>query len=132
MIQNLSGRCLTTDLTLRWMGLYFFLVAAKASLMFVAGSLLSMCSCLSVIIEVLVDEILKSEKAWTMLWIVVFFVFTGALSAEEPNCARELIKYSPLFEMLHLISALLLLFGPSAVKNPAHALNTVAVWRTWV
>ena len=129
MIQNLSGRCPTTDLTLRWMGLYFFLVAVKASLMVVAGLLLLMCSCSSIVIEVLVDKILKSEKAWTMLCIVVCFVFTGALSAEEPNCVRELIKYSP---MLHLISALLLLFGSSAVKNPVLALNTVVVWRTWV
>ena len=99
------------------MGLYFFLGGSKS---FFDG-----CCWLIVVIEVLVDKILKSKKAWRMLCVVVCFVFTGALSAEEPNCG-------PLSETSHLISALLLLFGSSAVKNPGLALNTVAVWRTWV
>ena len=84
------------------MGLYFFLVAVNISLLGAAGSLLVFHSCLFM----LADEMLMRVRVLYDLLLVIC-VMNGVFLAEKPNCARESIKYSPLFIILHFIVVLL-------------------------
>ena len=58
---------------------------------------------------------LKRVRIWYGLLFVVH-VINGVFLAEGLNYVRESIKHSPLFVMLHFISAQLLLYDSSAIK----------------